>query len=103
MSTPPRACRRAMAYGPRAMSREPAPGFFARLWVAPVRDEAEDSSVTVTAVEAAAVKLTGKVGGPPPFRGTLRHGGWRVRELRLPTALGGHDPEIVAPAEVELR
>jgi hypothetical protein len=48
------------------------------------------------------VKLTGKVTGKPPYRGVLRHRGWRVRELSLPEALEGHDFGVIAPAEVEL-
>ena len=30
------------------------------------------------------------------------HRGWRVREVKLPKMAEGHDPTIVAPAEVEL-
>lgn len=71
--------------------------------VAPLRSEAEESRVTIDeGYEPAEVKLTGKVGPKPPYKGTLRHAGWRVRDLRLPRALDGHDATIVAPAEVEL-
>ena len=71
--------------------------------VAPLRSEAEESRVTLEeGYEPAAVKLTGKVATRPPYKGTLRHAGWRVRDLRLPRALDGHDATIVAPAEVEL-
>ena len=46
--------------------------------------------------------LGGHIAGEPPFTGTLRHKGWRVDDLRLPTAIDGHDLALVAPAEVEL-
>jgi Domain of unknown function (DUF2760) len=48
------------------------------------------------------VKLVGNVAGSAPFRGVLRHRGWKVEELRLPTLIGAHDPKIVAQAELEL-
>lgn len=69
----------------------------------PVRSEAEGSRVTLPAgFDAAEVRLIGNVVGQPPFTGTLVHRGWRVRELRLPQVVQGHDLRILAPAEVEL-
>ncbi len=69
----------------------------------PVRPEAEESIVEVAeGYEPAELKLSGKLTGAPPYRGILRHAGWRVREFRLPRSLAAHDPSIVAPAEVEL-
>lgn len=71
--------------------------------IMPLRTEEEDTSVEVKAgYDPIAIKLTGRVTGAPPFRGTLRHRGWRAGDLRLPQALRGHDPSILAPAEVEL-
>ena len=69
--------------------------------VAPVRTEDEGSKITL-AKAAGDVKLIGNVAGEPPFTGVLRHRGWRLRDLHLPTALDGHDLTVVAPAEVEL-
>ncbi len=69
----------------------------------PVRTEAEGSRVSLPAgFDAAEVRLIGNVVGQPPFTGTLVHRGWRVRELRLPQVVQGHDLRILAPAEVEL-
>jgi hypothetical protein len=69
----------------------------------PVRTEEEESRVSVEAgYDPTEVKLTGNVAGQPPFRGVLRHRGWRVRELRLPEPLAGHDFRVVAPAEIEI-
>jgi hypothetical protein len=68
-----------------------------------VRDEAEGSPVTLTeGFDAASVKLTGDVRGNAPYRGVLRHAGWRVRQVTLPDRVAGHDTSILAPAEVEL-
>jgi acetolactate synthase-1/2/3 large subunit len=33
--------------------------------------------------DPSAIRLTGNVTGEPPFRGTLKHPGWRVKELNL--------------------
>jgi hypothetical protein len=66
-----------------------------------VRSEAEGAPVVLEAgFDPNAVRLTGNVAGNPPFRGTLRHHGWRASMTRLPTAKG--DATLLAPAEVEL-
>jgi hypothetical protein len=73
------------------------------LTIAPIRPEEEGVKITLEAgFSSAEIKLTGNVQGKPPYRGTLQHRGWRVAELRLPTKTTGHDPSILAPAEVEL-
>jgi hypothetical protein len=69
--------------------------------VTSVRTEAEGSSIVIESASAD-VKLVGNVAGSAPFRGVLRHRGWRVEELTLPTLLGSHDPRLVAAAELEL-
>ncbi len=70
--------------------------------IAPVRSEAEGSKLTLDAEQAARVKLIGEVTGKPPFAGVLRHRGWKLESLKLPTRVGGSDPAILADAEVEL-
>lgn len=69
----------------------------------PVRSEDEGTKVTLEAgYNPAEVKLIGNVSGSAPYRGVLRHRGWRADELSLPTPIAGHDASIIAPAEVEL-
>jgi len=69
----------------------------------PVLDSDEDQLLTVPAgFDPAAIKLVGNVTGEPPFRGLLRHRGWRVAEVNLPSLPQGTGRAIVAPAEVEL-
>jgi hypothetical protein len=70
--------------------------------VVSVRTEAEGAAVTVQEGELAELKLTGNVSGTAPYRGVLRHRGWRVESLKLPTRVGNQDLAVVAPAEVEL-
>src|SRR6478736_1450300 len=69
--------------------------------VVSVRNEAEGSSLTLERASED-VKLVGNVAGSAPFRGVLRHRGWRVEELTLPTVVGAHDATLVAPAELGL-
>lgn len=69
--------------------------------IASVRGEAEGAALTLERASSD-VKLVGNVAGSAPYRGVLRHRGWRVEQLKLPTLLGTHDPKLVAPAELEL-
>jgi hypothetical protein len=63
----------------------------------------EGEEVTVEAgFDPSAIRLSGAVSGQPPFRGTVKHPGWRVRELRLPATPEGQDLRVVMPAEVEV-
>ncbi len=71
--------------------------------IAPLRAEEEGSRITLEqGFDAAAIRLTGNVVGEPPFSGSLSHRGWKVVETRLPKLVAGHDPAIIAQAEVEL-
>ena len=69
-----------------------------------VRREAEGSDVTVPAgFDAGAVRLTGRVTGAPPYRGTLRHPGWTTTKVELPRWTGeAGAARVIAPAEVEI-
>jgi hypothetical protein len=69
----------------------------------PVLHSDEDHPVTVPAgFDPAAIKLVGNVSGEPPIRGLLRHRGWRVSKVTLPSLPHGMGRSIVAPAEVEV-
>jgi hypothetical protein len=69
----------------------------------PVMPGAEEARVAVPkGFDPAEVRLIGEARGEPPFRGTLRHHGWRVVDARLPALADGVDRAVIAPAEVEL-
>jgi hypothetical protein len=71
--------------------------------LAPIRTEQEGSNITVpVGFDAAAIRLTGNILGVAPFTGSLVHKGWQVTEVRLPKLTQGHNPNIVAAAEIEL-
>ena len=69
----------------------------------PVMPGSEEAKVSVPkGFDPAEIRLIGEAKGEPPFRGTLRHHGWRVVDARLPALADGIDRMVVAPAEVEL-
>lgn len=69
----------------------------------PVLPGAEEEKVSVPkGFDPAEIRLIGEAKGEPPFRGTLRHHGWRVVDARLPQLADGIDRTVIAPAEVEL-
>jgi hypothetical protein len=73
------------------------------LTLEPVLDGPEGGPATVDrSFEPGLVKLVGQVVGGPPFRGVLRHHGWRVTRCSLPALPGGAARLVVAPAEVEI-
>jgi hypothetical protein len=71
--------------------------------VVPVMDADENEAVTVDAgFDPGRIRLVGNVAGAGPFKGTLRHHGWRAAKVALPVLNAAVDATIVAPAEVEL-
>ncbi len=73
------------------------------LMLKPVIDQSEGEQIEVEAgFDPGAIKLTGNVTGNPPFNGILRHRGWRIEKLELPSLSGVQDPGVIAPAEVEI-
>ena len=70
--------------------------------LAPALNGEEGGSVTIAAgTDAATVKLVGNVAGQPPYRGVLRHRGWIVSRMDLPS-LPATGQSVIAPAEVEI-
>jgi len=68
-----------------------------------VIDQEEGEELTIEAgFDANAIKLTGNVTGEPPFKGILQHRGWQTSHFSLPALSGTQNPNIVAPAEVEI-
>jgi len=69
----------------------------------PIIASGEDHPVTLQAgFDPASIKVIGNATGKPPFRGLLRHGGWRATQVNLPSLPEGAGRSVVAPAEVEI-
>jgi Domain of unknown function (DUF2760) len=67
-----------------------------------VLDDEEGQAVTVDrTADPSSVKVVGSVAGAPPYRGVLRHRGWRATRVDLPP-LAAAGRTILAPAEVEV-
>ncbi|MBI3767115.1 MAG: DUF2760 domain-containing protein [Deltaproteobacteria bacterium] len=72
-----------------------------RVELRPVLAGVEGATVSVErGFDPAAVRVIGNVRGEPPYRGVLRHPGWRSDRVQLPEQTG--DASILAPAEVEV-
>jgi hypothetical protein len=89
--------------GVRELHRQAQAVIKEHLVLEPVLAKNEGETVEVPAhFDPSAIRLTGNVTGQPPFRGTLQHHGWRVKNYTLPVPPEGQDLFVLAPAEVEL-
>ena len=71
--------------------------------LSPVLNAAEGSQVEIEEdFDPTRIKLIGNLSGNPPFKGTLRHCGWRFTEVRLPVWTAKDKTDVLAPAEVEI-
>ena len=87
----------------RAVHRNAANMIAQYVTLEPVMPGEEDAKVTVPkGFDPAEIRLIGEAKGEPPFRGTLRHKGWRATDVKLPTLADGVDRSVIAPAEVEV-
>ncbi|WP_232367250.1 DUF2760 domain-containing protein [Desulfocicer vacuolatum] len=70
---------------------------------APVLDQEEGDEIEIEpGFDPNAVKLTGNVAGEPPFKGVLRHRGWKAARKEVPQLADVLDSGIIVPAEVEI-
>jgi uncharacterized protein DUF2760 len=89
--------------GVRELHKESQAVLKEHLVLEPVMPQAEGETVEVpVGFDPSAIRLTGNVTGQPPFRGVLKHHGWRVKDFTLAKPPEGQDEFVVAPAEVEL-
>jgi len=68
----------------------------------PVIDGVEGTFAKAPSSDANIVKFVGNVPAKLPPGGTLRHKGWRVVKVDLPTLGAKQDATIIAPAEIEV-
>ena len=69
----------------------------------PVVNAAEGADYVVEkGFDPASIKLVGNVTGNPPFKGILRHHGWRLKRIDIPTVTMKNNEAIIVPAEVEI-
>ncbi|MBF0204424.1 MAG: DUF2760 domain-containing protein [Desulfamplus sp.] len=69
----------------------------------PVLSKEEGETVDILpGFDPDAIKLTGNVSGVPPFKGILRHRGWKASKKEIPRLSDILDSSIITPAEVEI-
>ncbi|MCR4290892.1 MAG: DUF2760 domain-containing protein [Candidatus Scalindua sp.] len=70
----------------------------------PIFEDEEGKEVTVDeGFDSRAIQLTGNVKGNPPFKGILRHRGWRAVKVQVPQLTSQEEGNnILAPAEIEI-
>lgn len=68
-----------------------------------VLSQAEGSNVVIDkGFDPSAIRLSGNLSGDPPYRGTLKHHGWRITTTSVPERPESQDERVIAPAEVEV-
>jgi hypothetical protein len=87
--------------GVRELHRKAQEVLKEHLVLEPVLPQNEGDTVEVQP-SPGTITLTGNVTGQPPFRGVLKHHGWRVKDYKLAAPPEGQDEFVVFPAEVEL-
>jgi hypothetical protein len=70
----------------------------------PIFKDEEGKEVTVDeGFDSRAIQLTGNVKGNPPFKGILRHRGWRAVKVQVPQLTSQEEGNnVLAPAEIEI-
>ncbi len=70
----------------------------------PIFAQTEGEQVSVPSnFDPKSIRLIGNVSGNPPFRGTLRHRGWKAARVRLPQVAVERTADwVLAPAEIEI-
>lgn len=87
----------------RNIHKECAKALAEHVDIVPVLKEREgDELVVAEGFDPSAIRLTGAVVGAPPFKGIVRHTGWRAAATRIPPLPGAQDPRVIEPAEVEV-
>jgi len=88
----------------RALHAECAAALERMFGLEPLAREPEGAEVTVPeGFDPARYRLSGAVGGKAPYRGRLRHHGWRATRCQVPAWTGSPEAALVVAAmEVEI-
>lgn len=69
----------------------------------PLLNDEEDSIIEVEEnFNPEKIRLTGNVVGNPPFKGIVRHRGWKAENINLPDLKKVQDASFLVPAEIEV-
>ncbi len=68
-----------------------------------VLSQPEGSNVVIDkGFDPSAIRLSGNLAADAPYRGTLKHHGWRITTTSVPERPESQDERVIAPAEVEI-
>jgi uncharacterized protein DUF2760 len=71
--------------------------------IKPIYNQEEGEEIQLEAgFDPDSVKLVGRVAGEPPFKGVLKHRGWKAGKKEIPRLSEVKDATIITPAEVEI-
>ena len=72
--------------------------------IRPLREESEGQAVNIPqGYDPSEIKVVGQLKGNPPFKGILRHKGWKAHKISLPKGQQSQKREVLCPAEVEVK
>jgi hypothetical protein len=72
--------------------------------IRPVMTENEGSTVQIPkGYDPTQLKVVGNIQGDPPYTGKLVHKGWKAHKKSLPASVNNAVPEVIYPAEIEVR
>lgn len=92
-----------VGFGVRQLHKQCQESIKKALDLEPVLNAEQDAPVEVPAgFDPSAIRLTGNVAGEPPFKGILKHPGWRVKAIKAAAPPEGVDEFVLMPAEVEM-
>ncbi len=70
----------------------------------PILDAGEGNEVEIEEdFDPSKIRLIGNLHGNPPYKGIIRHSGWRFTRLNLPKWTSKEKTDVIAPAEVEIQ
>jgi len=70
----------------------------------PVIDKEEGETITIEPeFDIDSITLVGNVTGPLPFKGILKHRGWKAGKNEIPKLSDVRDASVIIPAEVEIQ
>lgn len=71
--------------------------------VVPIRNEGEGAMVEVPAgYDPSQIRLVGNVTGRGPYRGTVKHHGWQIGEVKTTALTTVKNDKVITPAEIEV-
>jgi hypothetical protein len=87
----------------RAIHRDCGKALEELIALRPLLDKEEGETIAITeGYDPQVYKLIGNLKGTPPYKGVIKHRGWKAHRLSLPKSLSEQKKEVVCPAEVEI-